>query len=411
LQAGLLLTIAGVIVGILGYIFQIIAGRLLGPVDFALFSSLIAFFMILSAPLTSVGLIIISKASYLFANNLFQKGKHYYLILTAKAAFINLLLFGSVFLFSDLWIEVTKSQTQTQVLILVSILAVNIFVLINNSFFQGFQLFNNQAKLNIFSAAIKLISGILLISYGYGIGGGLLAILLSVVLVWIYGLVKILTFMSRNESKESKENVQYTAHQDIKFFHALIMNISIALMSQADIIVVNWVYDSKDAGTYAAASVLGKAVLYLSSGLVMALFPMTIESNLKSKKVSRILILALSVTFLICGFAAIFYSLTGHHLIHYIYGKSFEGAGIILKWYGISMLPMCLIIIFENFLLANTKILFSWLILLFTPFQFLIIYIFVPDIYYLPILSTLINTVVLIIGTTLFVRIYKKDFI
>ena len=46
----------------------------------------------------------------------------------------------------------------------------------------------------------------------------------------------------------------------------IVANISFAIMTQADMVLVNYHFSSEIAGEYAAASILGKAVLYLRVG-------------------------------------------------------------------------------------------------------------------------------------------------
>lgn len=57
------MTCSNVLVGILGYLFQIYVGRFLSPEEFALFSSLIALYMLLGSPLVFVNMLVVKRVS------------------------------------------------------------------------------------------------------------------------------------------------------------------------------------------------------------------------------------------------------------------------------------------------------------------------------------------------------------
>ena len=51
-------------------------------------------------------------------------------------------------------------------------------------------------------------------------------------------------------------------------------NTFFGVMTQADVILVKHHFPPGEAGLYASASIMGKAVMYLPTAIIMALFPM-----------------------------------------------------------------------------------------------------------------------------------------
>jgi O-antigen/teichoic acid export membrane protein len=372
-KAGFLLTTASVIVGILGYFFQILVGRMLEPADFAVFSALMALYILLGSPFSALNMLITRHVSILRATKHTQDGKHYYWVLQKWVIVVGLIVLLIFYFTSDFFIEYLKAQSLSQLLIFSTLLIFSSLLVVNNSFFQGFQLFGWQALSNVFSASMKLLLSVGFIVIGMGVSGAILGVSLSAAFAWIIGVWILWSSFSKfkDDSNEAADK-NITNHQGL--FQVLSVSISFALMTQLDMILVNWFFNPSDAGDYAAASVLGKAVLYIPSGLIIALFPMTIEAHLNKTRGSLLLKAALISTFCICGALALLYSFWGNEIIGLIYGEAYSGAGSILRWYGFAILPMALVMVYEHYLIAKGKMIFSWVFLIFGPLQIAAIY-------------------------------------
>jgi len=79
LRAGTLLTLATICAGSLGYVFQVLMGRLLAESDFAVFSSLNALTMIVGSPLAALTMLVTRQVTGLdTANNAASLPKLYF---------------------------------------------------------------------------------------------------------------------------------------------------------------------------------------------------------------------------------------------------------------------------------------------------------------------------------------------
>ena len=67
--------------------------------------------------------------------------------------------------------------------------------------------------------------------------------------------------------------------------------------------------------------------------------------------------------------------------MHTLYGEKYSGVGEILKYYGLIMLPMALLVVAEYFLMALGKVVYAWLSLFFAPIQIILIYFYHDDVY------------------------------
>ncbi len=372
-KAGFLLTTSSVIVGILGYFFQILVGRMLKPEDFAVFSTLLALYVLLGSPFAALNMLVTRRVSILRAAQRTKDEIHYYWTLQKWVLMVGLIALLIFYFAADFFVEYLKVQSPYQLLIFSTLLIFSSLLVINNSFFQGLQLFGWQAISNIFSASIKLFLSVGFIAIGMGVSGAILGVSLSAAFAWILG-AWVLWISFTKFIDDSNELVHQDTNALQGLFQVLSISISFALMTQLDMILVNWFFSPIEAGEYAAASVLGKAVLYIPSGLIVALFPMTIEAHLNKTKGTQLLKAALISTFCICGVLALIYSIWANEIINLIYGEGYLGAGSILRWYGFVILPMALVMVYEHYLFAKGKIIFSWVFLIFGPLQIVAIY-------------------------------------
>lgn len=365
-RAGVILTIANVMGGVLGYVYQVIMGRMLGPAEFALFSSVIALIMFLTSPLQAMLMIISRQVTILVVQLNFHAFRKLYWrsILGVIAIGLALILFILIFT-SDLQL-LLKSPSVTVVWILLAIVFFSALFQINNAFFQGEQRFTLLASAGLAVAFLKIPLGFLGVELGYGVEGALLGIMLALAITWLIG---IFAFRWRHTKPAIALQSRTKNIKLADVWLVLIANVLFAAMTQLDMVLVNWFFPSEIAGQYAAASVLGKAVLFLSAGVALSLFPMVTEKHFQDISTTHMLRQAVVLVALFSGVLAFLYWLIGPWLVNVFYGKQFVLAGELLRWYGIAIMPMALVMVLKYYLLAKRRFLFVWLFLLAVPIQ------------------------------------------
>jgi O-antigen/teichoic acid export membrane protein len=137
---------------------------------------------------------------------------------------------------------------------------------------------------------------------------------------------------------------------------------------------VNHFFPAQDAGLYAAAAVLGKAVLYLPGGIALALFPMVVEQHARRQETRSLFLQALLLVGLVCTAGATFYLVAGRWLVQLLYGAQYAEAGELLRYYGFAILPMTLVMVAEYFLIAKGRILFAYIFVIIAPLQTIAVY-------------------------------------
>lgn len=408
LHFGFILTALHISGGALGYVYQILMGRILQPAEFALFSAIMALSVFVSAPLAAMSMLVVRRVSALKAHaNLFF----------ARSLFLKInqiLLFVGIFTFFILWILKPQLQHYLRVEnisvinIFIVIVLFSIFNMVVLAFFQGLQRFICLGVLGLSGIITKIFISTGLIQFGFGVEGALLGVLLSIVLLYLIA-IPILFLPLPSQAPYQHFHINFSSLKRI--LPVLVATITFAAMTQLDMAVVNWYFSPEDAGLYAAASVLGKAVLYLPGGLILALFPMVSESHAKGSDSFQIFKQAVIVTLFLCGLIACIYWIFGDMIILTLYGESYGGAGKILSWYGFAILPVAVVVIAEQYLIAKGQVLFAWIFLMILPIEMLAIYIWHSELWMVLFIMGFFGCALALIGYYLMWRSTKFNII
>jgi O-antigen/teichoic acid export membrane protein len=140
----------------------------------------------------------------------------------------------------------------------------------------------------------------------------------------------------------------------------------------------------------------------------MALFPMVAENHADGKSSAHLLLQAVVITALLCTIGAFFYYYFSDLIVVLLYGENYRSAGEILKYFGFAMVPMALILVAENFLIAMGKVIFAYLFVILTPFQLLAIYYFHDSMLDIVIILGISGIILTIFGYGLLWRTFRN---
>jgi O-antigen/teichoic acid export membrane protein len=360
----------GIAAGILGYLFQITMGRMLSVAEYGLLSSIMAMYAIMSTPFQTLFMIVSRRVSVLKSQKKTNSISKLFFVLNYKIAVISFILI-LIFWFLPSIKEYLLIEKNSQFFLFIGILISAIFFSINKAYLQGLQYFKWLSASGVISILIKTIIAIIFVYFGFGVSGALGGVFIStlITLVLTYFILHP-TLITNNTSPPVTTNFLFKSAS----LSVLFANIAFAIMTQIDIVLVKYFFSEQDAGLYAAASILGKAAMYLPGGITMALFPMVAENHAKGASSSNLMFQAVSVTLLLSLIGAIFYYYFADYIILILYGADYIDASIILKYFGFAILPMSLIMVAEYFLIAMGRVLFAYLFLLMAPLQVIAIY-------------------------------------
>jgi O-antigen/teichoic acid export membrane protein len=364
-RAGAWLFASSVITGVLGYVFQILMGRMLSAADYGLFSALMALFMIFGAPLGTLMMVVSRKVSEYRAQADDGSLAHFYYSINARTAAVGIATLALCALFAPTLQAYLGSASIVPVYLLGALLFLTFPIVVNNAFLQGTQRFIWLSASTASSVAFKIVFATAFVWMGLSVSGALAGTILAAVAGWLFTYGALHRML-----RDGLRRPSATRHLSFRpFVPVFVANAAFATMTQLDIILVNHYFSGPEAGLYAAASVLGKAIMYLPGGIAMALFPMVAERHSRDESSAHLFVQAVGLTALLCGGSALFYYLFGEWLIVVLYGEGFRPAGQILALLGFAMLPMGLVLVAEHFLIAKGRVLFAYLFIVSAPAQ------------------------------------------
>lgn len=398
------LFVGGVAGGILGYLFQIIMGRMLSVSEYGIFSALMAMIVVIRAPMTTLSMIISRRVSTYRSEQ--DNGKLGYLfywinrkLLLIAVVLIVLVVFNIKPLQNFLLIE--KSA---HLYLLLIILLIAFPQAVNNAYLQGLQYFKWLSVSGVLATLLKIIIAVILIYFGLGVAGALGGVIFSTFIILILTYVVLRPSLSKNNA-----SISNTTHLLFKSaMPVLLANVAFAVMTQIDMVLVKYYFSEQEVGIYAAASILGKAVMYLPGGIAMALFPIVAENHASGKSSAHLMFQAVGVTALLSLTGALFYYFFADSIIVLLYGTDYKEAANVLKYFGFAILPMALVMVAEHFLIAMGRVLFAYLFMVVAPLQLIAIYYYHDTLLDIVAVLSISGIILVVSGYGLLWRTFKK---
>lgn len=368
--AGIFLSIVNVAGGILGYAFQSIMGRLLLPVEYGQLTTIVSLGVFLGSPVAALIMMTARTVADDGARGRYTDLLHKYFALLKKVgciAFVFILI--SILLIHDVETPLNL-QNSTPLYLFLIYLFFWLLCSINFAYFQGLSEFSGLAFLELFGIALKILFSSFFVYLGLGVEGAVFGMGVAACINYFVGssilfrkhkLKKISKIIYSNELKKSSPIM------------IILAAVGFSALTQLDVVYASMYFSPSEVGQFAALSVLGKAIFYLPGGFAMAIFPAVVRNEIEGK--SSILQLAKVLVFssIMCLFGAIIYLIFGDLIVKIFYGPSFSEAGNLLGYYGLAVIPLGLIMLGEQFLIAKGRTLFTWIFLVVAPLQYLAI--------------------------------------
>ena len=378
------------VLNILGYLFHFYAGRKLGPEEYGIFGSLLSLIYIIIMPLNSLQTIISKFVSNFKVRNEYEKIS-YLVSKSLKRLFFYGIIITIIFLLLSPFIaSFLKIEKLSPLIILSFIIILSILVLLIRGGLQGLQRFKLLGVSYIIEGIGKLGSGLLLISFGFGVGGAVGAIVISYVVAFIFVFIYIYKFLKEKKEKfDTKEVYKYS-------LPIFIMLISLTLFYSIDVLLVKHFFDSINAGYYAALALLGKIILFGSLSVSMVMFPKVVEAYTLNKEHKNLLYKSLLLIFCFGGIITLFYFIFPSFTINLLFGKAYLEIASLLGLFGSLMTIFSLIYIISFYYASIDKIKFIYLLVLFNLLEGGLIWFFHESLKQIVILLLLVMAILFI---------------
>ncbi|MFZ5366178.1 MAG: oligosaccharide flippase family protein [Patescibacteria group bacterium] len=334
-----------------GYLYHLLMGRMLGPANYGTLESLISLLYLLGIPMGALSLVIVKFVSAFKGQKKLSAIKSMFLTYTQIFFLFGVVGLAVFFLFISPISSFLHLKEKFSLIIIGAISFISIFTTINRSFLQGILYFGTLAASGIIEVFLKLFLAVLFVWLGFGVSGAILPILIGGIVAYIFTVI----FLKGAVWDGQKEALDYLA----MVWYALpvfFSTLAFTSLYTTDIILVRHFLTASEAGFYAALSVLGKIIFFISGPVVTVMFPLVSERQANGKQYTNLLFLSLGLVFLTCFGASLVYLLFPELMIKILFGREYLAASAYLFLFAIFLSFYSLSFLLTNFYLSIREV-------------------------------------------------------
>jgi O-antigen/teichoic acid export membrane protein len=364
-RSGALLAAASLAATALNYVFLLAAGRLLGSEDYGALAALLGLLTVILLPTGAVQLAVSREVSRRLAVGDGEGADAFGwaalrlgLIATAPVLALGLVLAFPLR-------ELLNIESTSAVALAMAGLAAVISLPIAMGVLQGYQRFHTIAALYVVPFALRLGLLALAGSLGYRLGGAVFAAVAGG-----FGTAVLALWLLREPLRSGARATRPALRPFLRYLWPVFVGlIGIAVLTNADILVVKARFTAGEAGEYAAASAFARLAFFLPATILAVLFPRTAARQARGEDTADILGRSLLVTAAFCSLLTLFYALTGRGLVHTSFGGEFAEGGELLVPFTVSMALFALANILVGFHLSRGETRYAWIVAAAVPIQ------------------------------------------
>lgn len=361
LKHGNIMLTASVVSMFLNYLFHVIMGRTLGPVEYGILGSLLSIFYIFTIPVATIQTVIALFVSKYNANN--EIGKVHSILFKSLKKFMPYAILTVFIIYLSSWTiaDFLNIPTNTPVIVFGAVLFFSILTPVTIGVLQGLQNFNHLALNSTLSATFKLVVGLTLVYLGFGVNGAMAA----------YGASAAFTFFLcyfplRFLVHQKAEEIQ---KREIYSFSIPVVAVIAAfnVMMNIDLIMVKHYLDPVDAGYYTALSMIAKVIFFGAMAISSVMFPKAAARHTNDHQHSfKILSQSMLYVGVLSAVAVTGLYFFSEEIMSFMYGKSYISVAPLLAPFGLATTFFGLSNIISYYQLSTNNVNFVVILVLLT---------------------------------------------
>jgi glycosyltransferase involved in cell wall biosynthesis/O-antigen/teichoic acid export membrane protein len=228
---------------------------------------------------------------------------------------------------------------------------------------QGYGKYRLVATSVVGEALGRLLIGLLLVAIGWGVTGAFLGLVLSIAITGLLLAAPLESILPAPEDEGEADTMRLRTLFGRSWAPVIALAL-LAVIQNVDVIVVQHESPGAFAGSYAAAAVAAKAIIWLAIGLGLYLLPEVARRaslGLDARPMLRrtlVLIAAVSLPILVV------YTFFAEPLLELVYGSSLSAAASALPWLAVAMTLLACAYLSVQYLLALRRSAFLWVLAL-----------------------------------------------
>jgi O-antigen/teichoic acid export membrane protein len=341
------------------YLFHLLSARALGPGPYGDLATLTAVTALIALPLSGVQVFVAR-----FAAGCAARGEQDRLVAFARQSLrIAAICAVSLTVLLLLAAPITRSALSigslTAVILTALITIPSVLTPVLLGLAQGLQRFPLVSVGISIGPVVRIALVVGLLVTGFSVAGAMGATLVTSVLAVAVPAAVLWPLLTAHTSGEEQTATRRDARELVPVVAGLL---AITALSTSDLVVAKSVFDDELAGAYGAASLIGRAILYLPAAIVTVLLPKVAARSAEEKGTHHILSGSLLVAGVFCGAAALVYALVPGLVVDIAFGSEYEDAAPLLPLFGLAMSAYALLSVMLTYHLGKGDWRMSWLL-------------------------------------------------
>jgi O-antigen/teichoic acid export membrane protein len=346
---------------VLNYIFHLVVGRMVSVEIYGEVESLVSLITIVSVPAMTLGMIATKYSACSKADN-DRRSSHDLMVYLNKKVFIYGIPIFAVAMFATPFFKEFLNISENMPLIIIWLMMfLALLGSINNGILLGWQKFKDASWIGVLGAIVKLISAIILIKLGFVLSGAVGSFAIGALASYIASIFT-LRFILREKRAGDQNSIDF---RSVKKYvvPALIGNLAISILGNADMVLAKHNLDPLLAGQYGALTIVSKIIFFATGVIATVLFTMSAEGNHRKNNSRAILVQASALMLLVSTVAIAFYFAFPKFILSLLFGNKYSSVALYLGFFAVVVSLFSFVNLFLQYLLSihRTKIA-NWLL-------------------------------------------------
>jgi O-antigen/teichoic acid export membrane protein len=369
-RAGAILAVATIVLNASAYVYNVACIRYLGSSRYADVAAMLALFALVSLPLGSVQILLAREVAQLPGTGAVAQLLRKSVI---RASAVGLVITLAGFALVDPIKAALNVESSAVAIAGLSGILFAVVAAILYGFLQGLLRFRQLSAVYALGGLVRPFLVVPVLLAGLGAAGALavntVAGLVAVALC-AWGLRDFWT-------REISDDPVLLDRREVTVL--LVGSLAFASLTNVDILLAAYYFPGDVAGVYAAAALVGKAVLFLPAAVVTVLLPKAASRIAAGLTAQKILLASAAATFLIGISATVVLALVPEQLLVWAFGGDFRDATDLLGWFGLAMTAAALVNVYLSVYFAERDARFPLLVLAAAVVQVVVVVAWHPD--------------------------------
>jgi len=369
MRGGVSLFILFNVFNFLGFLYQILMAKTLGPEDYGVLAVLISLFYFVGMPSEIIQTAVSRYTTKFKAKGEYGKIKRILIDFMSNGLIVALAIF-IVAMPLFYWYSKFVNVTFSLVVLMALLIFPSFLAPVSRGILQGMKKFNSLGVNMVIEAFVKLVAALILVYFGFRVYGAVVGTLIGAIIGIILSFLPLKRIVLTKREKSKIPNVlSYSS----SIFYAMI---AIMFIQSIDIILAKRFFSPILAGQYAAANLVGKMIFLGTISIAKVLLPISSEKYENGENSFRAFIKSFFVITLLCTGAVIVIFIFRNLIINIIFSSEYLRVGSIL-------LPLCAafgLISLSNLVLiygvSINKTVKAWQLIIFCAIQIGLLYFF-----------------------------------